>query len=828
MAYGFNEDRSKASVYTKDEVDQMDLVNDQALQQEIADRQSAMSGEASARQAADGLLQTQINGIIALPDGSTTADAELVDIRNGFDGKVHASAGDAVRSLGNEMSGLVGACGYLVADFSNEAATATYKHRKIPVRFKNGQMYILRVNTTSTDNYYFIAYDSSNNVVPNAWSDHVGDRTEKNFTGSIVDYFYCSSASVASVDIVVSANASQGVYEVIIQEAQYGIEEGSFPIYNTEYQISHLADLLNPMFLSVDEINVSGEGIRLSDGAYWLNRPAMSRSHRFKCNPGDVLNYKLSVSAAHALLAVYDENMVLTHAVEGQGYTPYVEGSYTFTENDKYFMVSCITAYKANGVYYLLYNSGNSALDNNIKLKILREMTSVSPLLDVGILLDNQGKYVNLSGDLSDSADMSCSNMYACKEGDVLKYRLSASTNMLVLATYDAIGRLVNGVAGTNWTPIGDTRTYTFNSQEKYFRVCGVNREWFLNSYYVQYGEVSKNITDMINSATGPMLPDYYEEIIGDKEDDIYSALMAAGKDKSAFLFITDTHWANNSKNSPAICKHVMDHTPIAHIINGGDLLFRSDVSVEVALTELVDHQKAFNFAGSNYHVAIGNHDDNVNNVGTDPSIELPLNTLYTLLLSQSQLDPLSVNDDESMNNYFDSVDEKTRYIFPDYGRMKRFNDSEAQFIIDAMAGTDANWHIVICPHYVSNLSSQIDIPNYVEEFLDMLDAYNARTSGSLILSDSSTKAYDFTNAVGKVEFVVAGHVHTDELGPYTTDGGIKCFMFDCDSRGTAGSNLSTAGTVNEQCVTTIVANYSTRKLTCIRIGRGSDAVYDF
>ena len=310
-------------------------------------------------------------------------------------------------------------------------------------------------------------------------------------------------------------------------------------------------------------------------------------------------------------------------------------------------------------------------------------------------------------------------------------------------------------------------------------------------------------------------IPSYYQDHIVSKANEIRDNMMTTGIDGETFVFISDLHWENNTRNSPVLTKYLLDNLNVNFLLCGGDLI--NEGTKDTMSKTMVECIRAFNFKNTFFPCAFGNHDSNKN--GNNPEAQwFNENAEYALMQKQAE-DKITYFTDSGWNFYFDAQQTKTRWIVCDTQENGTFTWYDE--LCTLLNETPEGYHIIIAGHWFYNSGAKSTFAVNLES---IIDAFN---EGSSAVVNSNT--YSFNNPpIANIPFVIGGHMHNDMN--WTTPAGIPFILIDCDN-GPRSCNTDypyVKGTITEQCFDVVTVDYTNKTIKCVRIGRGANRTFSY
>lgn len=309
-------------------------------------------------------------------------------------------------------------------------------------------------------------------------------------------------------------------------------------------------------------------------------------------------------------------------------------------------------------------------------------------------------------------------------------------------------------------------------------------------------------------------LPTHYVDHMVTQTASVLSNMMTAGKNGETFIFISDLHWENNVRNSPALIKYLLDNLNINFLLCGGDLINEGTKDAEAK--NVVECIRSYNFKNTFFPCAFGNHDSN-KNANNPQERWFSENDEYALMQKQAE-DHITYFTETGWNFYFDAKQTKTRWIVCDTQENGTFSWYDE--LCSLLNETPEGYHVIISGHWFYDSGSKSTFAVNLES---IVDAFNARSSVTI-----SSTPYSFANAKGSIPFVIGGHMHKDM--DWTTTAGIPFILTDCDNGPRSGNTdyPYVKGTITEQAFDVVTVDYENETVKCVRIGRGADRNFTF
>lgn len=277
---------------------------------------------------------------------------------------------------------------------------------------------------------------------------------------------------------------------------------------------------------------------------------------------------------------------------------------------------------------------------------------------------------------------------------------------------------------------------------------------------------------------------------------------------KTAFL--TDIHWEDNNKKSPALLKEIMLNTGLNSAVCGGDLIVQQPTKA-AAITMMQEVVNKFGFA--NMAFCVGNHDLN-SEESSDTSVYLTYEELKDIIGDSGGVTWFthSSSGDATLFGYRDHADEKIREVFLNTGAPTLSGDdshfsTSLGWAYDGLKSLPSDWGVIIYAHKYWQPTGHMVTQNPAQYITSYLNSRMSHISAEIIA-------------------IITGHCH-DDYYTYDPTYGYLIMSTTTDS-GTAQAQLDevnktrTPGTTLEQAFDVITVDRTNKILYADRIGAGT------
>ncbi len=257
-----------------------------------------------------------------------------------------------------------------------------------------------------------------------------------------------------------------------------------------------------------------------------------------------------------------------------------------------------------------------------------------------------------------------------------------------------------------------------------------------------------------------------------------FKTLASTITDGGSFLYFTDPHFisaAPDGKLATQYEYHIdimgahFNATPASFAISGGDWFNRSNTR-QNAIQNLKDIDARMNAAfGKNFYLVIGNHDYNyqteISGGGTGASEHrLSSEEIVSAWYTDERYGANGKGNKAyysffGANTKFYVFDSETDWEHPNTETVSEYDKEQITWFLEQLLKND-DAHIALAPHIL--YSAGMTLHGGTAKLLEYSNVYNNRGS---VTYEGET--YDFSDKSGRVEFLIAGHTHKDEVSTH-------------------------------------------------------------